>query len=80
MSVRDIIRAWKDEDFRETLTPAQQARLPEHPAGALEVSDAHLGQTAGGTYIPFRGYQTLSTFCSAPIVPYHPSTILCNYY
>jgi mersacidin/lichenicidin family type 2 lantibiotic len=36
MSKRDIIRAWKDEDYRETLTGAE---LPEHPAGIVELDD-----------------------------------------
>jgi mersacidin/lichenicidin family type 2 lantibiotic len=36
MSKLDIIRAWKDEDYRETLTDAE---LPEHPAGIVELDD-----------------------------------------
>lgn len=39
MSTEDIIRAWKDEDYRRCLTPEQQASLPPHPAGTVELCD-----------------------------------------
>ena len=35
MSPEETVRAWKDEDFRDLLTPEQRAALPEHPAGPL---------------------------------------------
>lgn len=35
MSPEEIVRAWKDEDFRDLLSPEQRADLPEHPAGPL---------------------------------------------
>ena len=34
MSNLDIIRAWKDEEFRRTLTDEQHAQLPGAPGGA----------------------------------------------
>jgi mersacidin/lichenicidin family type 2 lantibiotic len=45
MSRQDIIRAWKDEEYRESLSEAERARLPEHPAGLIELADAELGAT-----------------------------------
>ena len=39
LSNEDIIRAWKDEEFRQGLSDAQRAQLPDHPAGAIEMSD-----------------------------------------
>ena len=44
----DIIRAWKDEEYRLSLTEEQRALLPENPAGQLELSDADLESVAGG--------------------------------
>jgi mersacidin/lichenicidin family type 2 lantibiotic len=45
----DIIRAWKDEEYRLSLTEEQQALLPDNPAGLMELSDAELwGIVAGG--------------------------------
>ena len=36
MSNDDIIRAWKDEDYRDSLSEEQRSQLPENPAGMLE--------------------------------------------
>jgi mersacidin/lichenicidin family type 2 lantibiotic len=44
----DIIRAWKDEEYRLSLTEEQRALLPDNPAGQLELSDADLESVAGG--------------------------------
>jgi len=44
MSKHDIIRAWKDDDFRRSLTAAQLARLPAHPSGAISFQDRSLEQ------------------------------------
>ena len=37
MSKLEIIRAWKDQDYRASLTEEQRAQLPAHPSGAIEV-------------------------------------------
>jgi mersacidin/lichenicidin family type 2 lantibiotic len=47
-SIMDIIRAWKDEEYRMSLTEEQRALLPDNPAGQLELSDADLESVAGG--------------------------------
>jgi mersacidin/lichenicidin family type 2 lantibiotic len=44
----DIIRAWKDEEYRNSLTEAQRCALPESPAGLVELSTAVLEEAAGG--------------------------------
>ena len=48
MSNRDIVRAWKDAEYRQSLSAEEQALLPEHPAGAIELADEELPQVAGG--------------------------------
>lgn len=48
MSNEKIIRAWKDEAFRESLSDAERALLPEHPVGIIDLGDAELEQVAGG--------------------------------
>ena len=48
MSIRDIIGAWKDQDYRQSLTQTQRDQLPEHPAGLIELTDAELVGAAGG--------------------------------
>ena len=44
----DIIRAWKNEGFRNNLTAAQRAELPANPAGLIELTEAQLEIVAGG--------------------------------
>lgn len=48
MSEQDIIRAWRDPEYRRGLTEAEQKALPEHPAGLIELGDADLEGVAGG--------------------------------
>lgn len=47
MSQLDIIRAWKDEEFRNSLSAEQIAQMPVHPVGAIELTDADVYAAAG---------------------------------
>jgi mersacidin/lichenicidin family type 2 lantibiotic len=42
MNTTEIVRAWKDEDYRDTLTAERGAELPQHPAGAIEFEQPEL--------------------------------------
>jgi mersacidin/lichenicidin family type 2 lantibiotic len=44
----DIIRAWKDEGYRNSLSEVERAALPENPAGFIALTDEELGAVAGG--------------------------------
>ena len=48
MSQQHIIRAWKDPEYRLSLNEAEQALLPPHPAGHIELTDTDLEHVAGG--------------------------------
>ena len=48
MSKIDIARAWKDEEYRLSLSEAQRASLPANPAGAIELTEVELSAVAGG--------------------------------
>jgi mersacidin/lichenicidin family type 2 lantibiotic len=48
MSVENIIRAWKDEHFRNSLSDAERALLPENPAGVIDLTAAELDVVEGG--------------------------------
>jgi mersacidin/lichenicidin family type 2 lantibiotic len=49
MSRSQIIRAWKDEEYRRSLSDAQRALLPGHPAGDVrDLTDPELGSVVGG--------------------------------
>ena len=62
MSTHDVIRAWKDESYRQSLSEAEQNLLPDHPAGLIELNDADLDAVTGsiGSEIP----QTYATVCT----------------
>lgn len=49
MSTDKIIRAWKDEEYRSSLSETELAALPTSPAGTIELSDCEMDQAAGGT-------------------------------
>jgi mersacidin/lichenicidin family type 2 lantibiotic len=48
MSLQNIIRAWKDAEYRASLSADERALLPEHPAGLIELADTDLDLAAGG--------------------------------
>jgi mersacidin/lichenicidin family type 2 lantibiotic len=48
MQTIDVIRAWKDADYRASLSDADLAALPAHPAGLVELPDEAMAQVAGG--------------------------------
>ena len=39
MSHEEIIRAWKDPDYRASLSKASRSTLPDNPAGTIDLSD-----------------------------------------
>ena len=49
MSNIDIIRAWKDEEYRNSLSKEQLSQLPENPAGTIELTDKTSQTIAGGS-------------------------------
>jgi len=44
----DIVRAWKDPEYRKSLTPEQQASLPANPVEPVPMSEAELNAIVGG--------------------------------
>lgn len=48
MSPINIIRAWKDAEYRQSLSAAELAMLPAHPAGLIELTNDDLESVAGG--------------------------------
>jgi mersacidin/lichenicidin family type 2 lantibiotic len=53
----DIVRAWKDEAYRQQLSSEEQALLPANPAGELELSDADLQAIHGAIKCPVEMFQ-----------------------
>jgi mersacidin/lichenicidin family type 2 lantibiotic len=47
MSRYNIVRAWKDAEYRHSLSEAERALLPDNPAGTVELTEADLDSLAG---------------------------------
>ena len=77
MSDLDIIRAWKDEVYRTSLSADEQAHLPTNPAGAMELSEDELQGVDGGTTpttVPFSIYVT--QLVTETVLTYAVTTII----
>jgi mersacidin/lichenicidin family type 2 lantibiotic len=48
MEMEKIIRTWKDEDYRLSLSIEEQRSLPANPAGMIEISQTDLNDVAEG--------------------------------
>jgi len=44
----EIVRSWKDEEYRFSLTGAEQSMLPGDPAGLVALGDDELSEAGGG--------------------------------
>ena len=74
MTHLDIIRAWKDPEYRLSLSEAERAQLPAYPAGLIELTDAELGTVAGGSddsFDPNTNTDTDSAECETHL--YYPT-------
>lgn len=49
MLPEQVIRSWKDDDFRRSLSQGELASLPANPAGLVELTDNELLAMQGGT-------------------------------
>ena len=49
MSTEHIIRAWRDEEYREALSTGQSEILPESPVGVIDLTEDEMAEAEGGT-------------------------------
>lgn len=59
----DIVRAWKDEAYRQGLNEEQLSTLPANPAGELELTDSQLTSVTGGSGGGYGGGITQPSVC-----------------
>jgi len=64
----DVVRAWKDPEYRKSLTAEQLASLPENPAGTGALTDQEAEQIAAGSDWPHGTASTEWTSCCATYV------------
>jgi len=48
MNTVNVIRAWKNAEYRNSLSAAELAALPQHPAGLVELPEEEMAAVAGG--------------------------------
>ncbi len=44
----DVVRAWRDAEYRNSLSDDERASLPEHPVGLAEIDNELLKGVTGG--------------------------------
>ena len=66
MDKRRIIRAWKDPEYRASLTAEQRAALPECPSGPplTELDETELLGIVGGCYAQTREENSCLGLCA----------------
>lgn len=57
----DVVRAWRDEEYRSSLSVEERAGLPENPAGLATISDDTLRSITGGCCL------SANDGCSRPV-------------
>jgi mersacidin/lichenicidin family type 2 lantibiotic len=67
MSHIDVVRAWKSERYRMSLSDVELAGMPAHPAGLTDLTDEDLGDVAGGSATVTCGC-TAGAICTSVIV------------
>jgi mersacidin/lichenicidin family type 2 lantibiotic len=72
----DIVRAWKDKLYRESLSTEERTWLPAHPAGAIEMTNEDLGIIVGGVFSKSTIDTCCATSCQLLCVP--PSAVPCT--
>ncbi len=51
MKKESIVKAWKNAEFRESLSAEELSLLPGHPCGLVDLQDEDLAEIAGGTHL-----------------------------
>lgn len=69
----DLLRAWKDPEYRKSLTPEELACVPENPAGNAELSAEDLASLAAGGQCCTTSLSAPSHVCSIVCVTNQPS-------
>ena len=52
MNNSKIVRAWKDEEYRNNLSTEERAFLPESPIGEVALTDTELTKVNAGYVFP----------------------------
>lgn len=47
MRISDVIRAWEDPEYRNSLSDDERTKLPANPAGEIELTEDELSEVMG---------------------------------
>ncbi len=73
----DITRAWKDENYRESLGEEELSALPANPAG--ELCDSELSNVCGGDGYDYNGFGAAASASSSDReTRVHSFSVLCD--
>jgi mersacidin/lichenicidin family type 2 lantibiotic len=64
MSTLQIVRAWKDQTYRRSLTKEQLADLPAHPAGEIEFESGAVAAKTNGRKCEAPTTAVCTAFCT----------------
>jgi mersacidin/lichenicidin family type 2 lantibiotic len=73
MSQVNVIRARKDEEYRQSLSAGELALPPDNPAGAIELTDGEMLAVEGGEVLLL-----IAVFLSGVVVGYVVADLLSN--
>jgi mersacidin/lichenicidin family type 2 lantibiotic len=59
----DVIRAWKDPQYRENLSPCEKAMVPPHPSGEVELKDIQLDGSSARAVVGFSTWTLYGICC-----------------
>lgn len=72
----DITRAWKDENYRQSLSEEQLSALPANPAG--ELGDAELSTVFGGGFDGNGVFGASSSAAATSVNHTHSFAVICD--
>ena len=70
MKKKEILEAWRNEEYYLSLSEEERARVPEHPAGLLDVEDDILKTITGGCGTYYTAKDCPTSACCTPCTPY----------
>ena len=78
----DIVRAWKDDEYRLSLSDEERRSLPANPVGEIELTDADLELVYGGGGGHHGGNSNdchnNSNICSGVCVSFQCNSFICS--
>ena len=74
------IRAWKDLDFRASLTDSGGVTVADSPVGSIELADEDIGEVAGGAIqqITQTSICATTTGCVTSVIVAISNTLSCG--